>query len=176
MSQSTRSRIRRFVEAHPGQHFSGIGRELDLAPGQVQYHLRRLRKTEAIVRASFYGQTHYYPAETSPWERGALAVARRETSRDVLVDLVRYGNSRPGDVADRVGIARSTLEYHLDRLIERDLVRKERGSIDDSNGSVVLVLERPERTVEILQTVDPSLPERLVDRFERLVDHLLESP
>jgi DNA-binding MarR family transcriptional regulator len=104
------------------------------------------------------------------WERGALALARRETPRDVLVDLLRYGNSRPGDVAERIGVARSTLEYHLDRLIQQHVVSKER----DSSGEVVLVLERPEQTVELLQTVDPSLPDRLVDRFERLLDHLLE--
>jgi predicted transcriptional regulator len=171
-SESTRSRLRQFVEANPGYHFSAIGRELDLAHGQVQYHLRRLRKSGAVDRESFYGQTHYYPSETPAWERGAFALARRETSRDVLVDILRHGTSRPGDVAERVGIARGTLEYHLDRLVERDLLRKERAA----QGAVVLVLDRPERTVEVLQRVDPSLPERLVDRFERLVDHLLERP
>lgn len=172
MSKTTRRRIQTFVEKHPGYHFSGISRELELATGQVQYHLRRLRKADIVQKTSFYGQTHYYPAEMSAWERGSFALARRETSRDVLVDLLRHGNSRPGDVATRIGVARSTLEYHLDHLIERNVVRKER----ESGGEVMLVLERPERTVDILQTVDPSLPDRLIDRFERLVDHLLDGP
>ncbi|WP_435181398.1 hypothetical protein [Halorussus sp. AFM4] len=29
-----------------------------MAPGQVQYHLRRLRKEDAVVQAGYYGKTH----------------------------------------------------------------------------------------------------------------------
>jgi hypothetical protein len=48
-------------------------------------------------------------------------------------------------------------------------VRKRR---DESN-RVSLVLTRPEETVRLLSDIRPSLPERVVDRFERLVDSLL---
>jgi hypothetical protein len=38
---------------------------------------------------------------------------------------------------------------------------------------VTLVLADPDRTAAYLETVDPSLPDRLVDRFDRLLDDLL---
>jgi DNA-binding MarR family transcriptional regulator len=164
-----RSRLESHIVAHPGLHFNALARDLDLAPGQVQYHLRRLAERGTVVEAELYGRTHYYPPECTEWERGALALARRETSRDVLFYLIEHGESKPATVAEAVGIARSTLEWHLDRLVERDLVRKRR---DESN-RVSLVLTRPEETVRLLSDIRPSLPERFVDRFERLVDSLL---
>jgi predicted transcriptional regulator len=166
---TTRETLRSHVERHPGRHFNALVRNMDLAPGQVQYHLRHLRDEETVVEEQYYGQTHYYPPKLDSWERGLLALVRRETARDVLFDLLENGPDGPGAVADRVGIARSTLEWHLDHLVEQDVVRKKR----DSANRVTLELVAPERTVELLDTVEPSFPERLMDRFERLLDGLL---
>lgn len=168
MADDTRSEIRSCIEARPGLHFNALVRTTAFAPGQLQYHLRVLHDVDAIVREEYYGQTHYYPPDLDAWERGVLALARRETARDIIFDLLEHGASRPNAVANRLGIARSTLEWHLDHLVEQGVVRKERGS----NNRVTLVLEHPETTVELLNTIEPSLPERLVDRFERLLDQL----
>lgn len=157
------------VAETPGIHFSELVRRLDLAPGQVQYHVRRLLGEDALIEERLYGRTHYYPPSYDAWERSALALLRRETSRDVLVCLLARGASRPHEVADEVGIARSTLEWHVDRLMEEGLIEKHR----DERNHVTLVAARPADTVSLLTTVEPSLPKRLVDRFTRLVDSLL---
>ena len=167
---STRARVADHVAAHPGVHFNQLVRALDLAPGQVQHHVRRLVDDGRVERAEFYGRTHYYPPAFDAWERGALALFRRETARDVLGYLLERGDARPAEVADAVGVARSTLEWHVDHLVERDAVRKER----DARNRVTLTLSRPEATARLLREVSPSLPERFVDRFARLVDSLLE--
>ncbi|MFC7166991.1 winged helix-turn-helix transcriptional regulator [Halospeciosus flavus] len=167
----TRSRISRYVRTHPGVHFNELVRELDLATGQVQYHLKQLRAADELLAESLYGQTHYYPPGYDEWERGALALLRRETSRDVLFALLEGGPERPQQVAEDLNIARSTLEWHLDRLVERDLVEKRR----DERNRVTLALTRPAETATLLDVISPSLPERMVDRFERLVDSLLSS-
>ena len=164
-----RERIHDYLSQHPGAHFTALTRALDLAPGQVQYHLKRLRREDRIAEERLYGRTHYYPPETDPWERGALAMVRRETARDVLVYLLEHGPSAPATVADDLDIARSTLEWHLDHLTEQSVVEKRR----DSRNRVTLVLARPVETARLLREVSPSLPERMVDRFERLLDQLL---
>ncbi|WP_232688378.1 winged helix-turn-helix transcriptional regulator [Halobacterium zhouii] len=167
---AVRERIADHVAEQPGVHFSAVARDLDLAPGQVQYHVRRLRRNEALDAEEYYGRTHYFPPECGEWERGALALARRETARDALYCLLDEGPSRPDDVAERVGVARSTLEHHLGHLVECGVVEKRR----DQRNRVTLALTRPEETVRALEVVQPSAPERFVDRFERLVDGLLE--
>ena len=164
-----RDRIRGYVASHPGIHFNQLTRDLDLATGQLQYHLKKLRRADELVSESLYGRTHYFTPEYEAWERGAVAVLRRETARDVLLYLIEEGPIAPTPVADDLGIARSTLEWHLDHLTEQNLVEKRR----DERGRVTLALSRPDETATLLRLVEPSVPERLVDRFTRLVDSLV---
>jgi predicted transcriptional regulator len=163
----TRERIAVHVETNPGVYFSELVRDLDLAPGQVQYHLRRL--DDRVVAADLFGRTHYFPPGYDERDRRLLAALRRETARDILVCLLRRGPSAPATVADDLDIARSTLEWHLDRLVAEDVVRKSR----DERGRVTLVLADPDWIGDHLDAVHPSLPGRLVDRFDRLLDGLL---
>ena len=164
-----RERIHDLVVGHPGLHFNELARRLDLAPGQVQYHVRKLTREERVVEDHRYGRTHYFPPVFDEWERGALALFRRETARDVLLYLLERGPTDPATVADGVDVARSTLEWHLDRLVEQDLVEKHR----DARNRVTLELARPDATAALLREISPSMPDRMVDRFTRLVDDLL---
>jgi predicted transcriptional regulator len=162
---ATRERIAAQVRRDPGVHFNELVRALDLAPGQVQYHLKRLD----VVADDRYGQTHYFPEGYDDWERGAIALLRRETAADVVSVLMEDGPLGASETAERAGIARSTLSWHLDRLVESGLVEKRH-----DRGRVVLALAAPERTARLLDRAQPSLPDRLVDRFTRLIDLLLE--
>jgi predicted transcriptional regulator len=165
-----RRRLRKAVEDSPGIHFNDLVRRTDLARGQVQYHLRTLRSDDRVVREEVSGRTHYYAPGYDHWEREAIALLRRETPRAVVGCLLERSPATPATVADEVGIARSTLEHHLDALEAADVVAKHR----DDRGRVTLSLVRPERTVSLLESVVPSVPASMVDRFTRLVDDVLE--
>lgn len=166
----TRTTIADAVDLHPGLHFNELVRRLDLAPGQLQYHLKRLRADDVVIAEPLYGQTHYYPPSYTAWERRALALLRRETAGDIVAYLLVNERTRPSVLTDDLDIARSTLEWHLDRLMAHDLVEKEY-----EGGRVFLSPNTPEETARLLREADPTLRERLVDRFTRLVDRLLES-
>lgn len=165
----TRERLLAHVREHPGRHGNALGRELGLATGQLQYHLRRLRERGAVVADERHGRTHYFPPGYDEQERERLALARRETARAVLVAL-RSGETPAADLAERLDIARSTLSYHVDRLTEAGLVDERR---DDAR-RVHLSLADREATRSLLSTVEPATADRLVDRFTRLVDELLD--
>ncbi|WP_313696196.1 winged helix-turn-helix transcriptional regulator [Halorarum halobium] len=170
MSQPpTRERVASYVRSHPGLHFNELVRRLDLAPGQAQYHLRGLTGDGDLCREEVSGRTHYFPAEYGPDDRLLVALLRRETARDVCLELLETPR-RPASLAEDLDVARSTLEWHLDGLVDADVVRKRR----DQRGRVTLELTDPEATARGLRVVRPSLPDRLLDRFTRLVDGLLE--
>lgn len=118
---------------------------------------------------TLYGRSHYYPPEYNGWERGTLALLRQETVGDIVAHSLDRGHVRPNIVAGDLDIACNTLEWHLNRLVVQDIVVKER---DDRN-YVDLTLTHPVETVHLLREVYPSLPERMVDRFSRLVERLL---
>jgi len=169
-STNPRARIESYVTANPGVHFTRLREDLDLATGQTQHHLRRL-VGDALARDEYYGRTHYYPTDYPEWDRAALALARRETCRDILHHLLDDGPARPAETANAAGIARSTLEHHLDHLTTHDIVRKER----DQRNHVTLTLVHPADTAEILDLVDPTPAERFVDRFVRLLDDAFDA-
>jgi predicted transcriptional regulator len=166
----SRTEIERYVTHNPGSHFSAIVDALDQATGQVQHHLSRLVREDRLDRAALYGRTHYYPAGYDEWERTALALLRRETAREIVARLLADDGRRPAALADDLGVARSTVEYHLGRLIDSDLVEKHR----DDRGRVTVHLRRPQQTALLLSEVDPGHADRFVDRFMQLVDGLLE--
>jgi predicted transcriptional regulator len=164
-----RERIHEHVATNPGEHFSGLARALELAPGQVQYHIKKLRRQDRVVEERLYGRTHYYTPEYDTWERGAIALLRRETAREILIYLLDEGPSRPSAVADTLDIARGTLEWHLDHLVAQELIKKCR----DTQNRVTLAVSHPRKTARLLDEITPSLSDRMLDRFTRLVDDLL---
>lgn len=166
----TRTRIADRIRAVPGVHFSGLVRDLDVAPGQVQYHVRRLLADDRFVDRHLYGRTHYYPPGYDEWEQATLALLHRETAADVVAVLLERGPTPPTDVVAHLGIARGTLEWHLARLVEQGVVTKRR----ESGNRVTLALARPGETARLLRRASPSVPARLVDRFTRVVDQFFE--
>lgn len=166
----TRKRIADRIQSTPGIHFNGLVRRLDLAPGQVQYHLRQLIEEDRFVDERLYGQTHYYPPDYDAHERRTIALLRRETAAAIVGYLLKNGSTAPMTVAEELGIARSTLEWQLGRLTEQGLVRKTR----DGDNRITLTIVHPTATVRLLHAADPTLFERLVDRFTGLIDSLLD--
>jgi predicted transcriptional regulator len=166
----TRKRISEHVRSNPGVHFSGIVRDLDIATGQAQYHLRRLDRGGDITEESLFGRTHYYQPTYDEWERQALALLRRETSREMIAMALREGAVLATEAADELDIARSTVSWHLSNLESAGVVETHYAE----NGRLAFEVVEPDRTRELLGTVSPTLYEQLVDRFDRLVDQALE--
>jgi predicted transcriptional regulator len=167
---NTRQRIYNHITVHPGIHFNAIVRTLDLAPGQVQYHVQELL-SDKIELERLYGRTHYYPRGYTQWEHGVLALFRRETAREILLYLLKHEPTTPATVTTDLNIARSTLEWHLDHFITTEIVEKQR----NSKNRVILTLIHSDQTRELLQDIQPSTSDRFVDRFMRLTDNIFET-
>jgi DNA-binding MarR family transcriptional regulator len=166
----SREQVERYVRARPGVHFSAIVDGLDQATGQVQHHAARLVRAGRLERETLYGRTHFYPAGYDERERTVIALLRRETTGDLVHRLLSESGRRPAELASDLDVARSTVEYHLDRLVDHDLVEKRRGA----DGRVTVHLTRPRETGRLFAEVEPGTFARLVDRFERLTDRLLD--
>jgi len=163
---TVRERVHDHVEANPGVHFTALTADLDIATGQAQYHLRKLARAGDVVAEEIRGRTHYYDRSYDAWERRVLAYARRETARALLVHLLEDGPLSAADLVDRLDLSRSTIAWHVSSLDEAGVVEKAYGD----RGQVVVSLVRPAATRRLLGEVTPSLANRLVDRFTRLVD------
>ncbi len=161
-------RVRRHVSETPGVHFNQLKRDLDLATGQVQYHLNRLVDDAELEVERVGGRAHYFDPEFDPWERRTIGYLRRETAREIMLRVHAEGSIQPSTLAEELDLARSTVAWHVSNLTEADVLVKSEGR------PIALTLAHPEQTAELFETVSPSMPDRLVDRFMRTVDSLLE--
>ena len=157
------------VNESPGMHFNELVRRLGVAPDTLHRLQEEAEAAESIVVDEHYGKTHFYPVEVSPENRRVLALLRRETSREILACLLEEAPTTPTTVADRVDIARSTLEWHLDRLIDAELVEKRR-----EGRRVILVVSGVDRVKGLLADIEPQLSDRVLDRATRLFDQIFE--
>lgn len=169
---STRTQIRECIGRKPGVHFNDITRDLDIASGQTQYHLRKLLRSGKLDKEAVGGQTHYYPPTYTQWERKTIALLRRETTREIVLFLLRNEPAAPGAIAEQLDLARSTIEWHLSRLVEHDVARKQ--PMEGDAARIVVTLTDDENVYRLLREIEPRLVDRVVDRFSRLADELLE--
>jgi len=96
------SQIRDCIDRDPGIHFNAISRELDIATGQTQYHLRKLTGAGKLEKESISGRTHYFPPTFSAWERSTIALLRRETTREIVMYLLRQQPAPPAKIASNL--------------------------------------------------------------------------
>lgn len=166
-----RHRVCEHVRTNPGVHFNELARNLDIATGQAQYHLRRLVRSDDVVAERIRGQTHYFDPGYDDWERRLLALSRRETTRDFIGLLLDEGRFPAGTVAERLDLARSTVSWHVDTLVDAGIVARSYGD----RGRVEVALTRPEETIRLLEAAT-SLADTRPDRFGRPVESDLHSP
>lgn len=162
----SRREIYRLVEEHPGIHFRDLLERLDYAQGTLQYHLRRLAD-DGLVAVSDDGKyTRYYPAgEFSESDRAVMNALRRTYSRRIIAHLLADGPLTTAELSDRLGKARSTISWHLSKLVDANLVTKERDGV-----AVYYALSDPDRARYLYTIHRKSFTDRLVDRLLGLWD------
>jgi DNA-binding transcriptional ArsR family regulator len=163
------------VDEVPGLHQREIARRLDLGASHAEYHLHQLAKAGLLKAEEKGGYKRYFVAvePTRPVPEGAVAredrpwvgVLRQERPLEVVAHLLQEGPTQMSPLADRVGIATSTLSHHVDKLEDAGIVERYR----EGNQRYVRLTDR-ERLVRVLLQHEP--PADLVDGFEDLWDDI----
>lgn len=151
------------VLATPGIHLRNVERETKLPLGQVLYHLDRLERMGIIVSARDAGFRRYYPArDVGRGEKRYLAALRHEVPRRVLLALLTRGRANHKELQAALGVAGSTLSFHLQRLLGSGvLLREAQGAAN------VYTIAEPEIVRRELVYYRESFRDAAVDRFVR---------
>jgi DNA-binding MarR family transcriptional regulator len=123
-SQPNRDRIYQYIINNPGCHFRKIGKDLDLAMGHTQYHLKTLEKAD-LIKSRRIGVFRRYYTVSIYGERleSLLAILRQEVPRDIIIFLIENPGTTQADIAKHKGFSAPTINWHMSRLIEEGLVR-----------------------------------------------------
>jgi predicted transcriptional regulator len=173
LTQGPRSEIFRLVARVPGAHLRGIERMTGLPLGQVLYHLDRLEKMGLVVSVRDYGFRRYFVTRTvDRREKKFLGALRHEVPRRLVLALLERTGQTHKELQAALGVAGSTLSFHLQRLLASGVVSRARES-----GSNVYHLSDAPLLARELVAYRASFEDPLVDRFvERVTDGSLPAP
>lgn len=162
-SEGPRARILRSVAERPGIHLREVEREASLPLGQVLYHLDRLERMGILVSTRDAGFRRYYPSrEVGRGEKRFLAALRHEMPRRILLELVHRGRASHKELRAALGVAGSTLSFHLARLLSSEVLVRDR----DGSANVYEIAD-PEIVRRELVYYRESFRDPEVDRFVR---------
>lgn len=157
-----RQRILALVREFPGLHLREIARQLDTSVALVEYHAPALEEKGLIHLERDQRYLRLYPERGSerltPNERRHVAVLRQELPLQVCLRLLDAdGPLRHGELVDSLGISKSKLSFHLNKLTDAGLVHK----VDD--GAFDLVDREATTDLLVAHRPTPDLRDRFHD-------------
>ena len=156
-----RKRITEYIRRNPGVHFRQISRDLELAIGQLDFHLNALIKGEVLVKEVVAGNTRYYVRDRfSKDERKAMSVLRREIPRGIVLFLMDSPGSTPTVILENFNFTSATLSYHLKRLERCGILE----ASQEGRERHYYVVD-PELVRSLLVLYSATLADTIVDRF-----------
>lgn len=160
----SRRRIYDYLSANPGVHLRRIGQALGMSTGMLSYHLGYLER-HGILKAEEDGhRKRYFIARAFvEAQRRILAVLRQDVPRKIMLELLIHGEQTFAELQVTVGVSKSTLSYHLQKLLHRNVllrIKRERES--------VFSISNLEEVRKLLLANRSSFHDDAVDRFADL--------
>lgn len=166
MKPGIRKQVYDAVRRWPGIHPRALERNLGVSAPLVQYHLKNLEKAGWVEGREQGGYTRYWPAREAvvrEEDRPLLGMLREEVPLHIALLLLDHGALTHGALVEALGMAKSTVSYHLAKLAQAGLVERE-------PGSARLRLAQPDRVHALLLAYSPT-PD-LVDAMAGVWDDL----
>jgi DNA-binding transcriptional ArsR family regulator len=123
----TREELYEEIKDDPGIHAHALSEAVDIGWGTTVYHLRRLERNGFVNSEKRGRYRRFFPASGFvERQREALSVLQNETT-EAIAELVR---EQPGlnqsAICEELDISPSLANWHLNRLIDAELVDRER--------------------------------------------------
>ncbi|XRP96647.1 winged helix-turn-helix transcriptional regulator [Methanocaldococcus sp. 16A] len=157
-----RRKIYNLIKKHPGIHFRELERKLNIATGNLQYHLQYLEKKNLIKSENDGGYVRYFPkdCQLDENEKKIMSFLRRRTSRYIILYLLSRESTNNKNIAKDLNLSPSTVSWHLNNLINAGIVEKEKIGRES-----FFKIKNPEKIVNILITYRESFLDKIIDRF-----------
>ena len=164
----TRQRIYDAVKENPGSSARDVQRLEGLGWGETSHHLNRMVQAGVLRRERAPKRDFYFPMDVTWNERKCLMFLRGENTRRILFTLLATPGLRSVEVADRLGVGKSTVSFHLTRLVQGGLVLSSREDV-----TCRYRVAHPDQVTSVLGSYRANFREELASRFAEIWDALL---
>lgn len=138
--------IRDFIQRNPGSHLRRIKKELNISMGTVQYQLNRLEKNGIITSSKRGFYRYYFPVAIKGFDREILEILSQDTVSQIILFIIEKKIPTQVQVAKEVGISHASINWHMQRLIELDVIEE----FKDGNYKRYRIIGNHERWVNML--------------------------
>jgi len=161
----TRRKIYDLIKENPGIHLSKISQILKMRTSLVEYHLIFLEKHEIIKSDIETGYKRYYlKGQIGVKDKKYLFILRQKTVLKIILFLLKNEISPHKILLENVDVSASTLSYHLNKLVKKDIVELSR--IGENKGYII------KNKDEIISILIQYKPYKILDGFEDIWDNL----
>jgi len=113
------------IKDHPGEHFNSLKSKLDFRNGTLAHHLNVLER-ERVIKSVRYGKyRRFFPV--------GMTVSRKAYPTEVEQEILDVVRRKPGinqkSIAKKVDKSKSTVNYHIDKLREYNIIRTEKNGL-----------------------------------------------
>jgi predicted transcriptional regulator len=146
-----RRRLYALVREYPGVHVREAARQLGTSLALVEYHLTLLRGHGLVTVAKDDGYARLYPTDLPaprPAEREQVGLLRQRLPLRITLTLLDDGPTKHKELADALGLGKSTLSFHLRKREGAGLVGR-----DDAGRFAV---REPARVLRLLLAYPPT--------------------
>lgn len=120
-----RKRLLRLIGEYPGLHLRELAREARLSEALAGYHLGHLVAAGHVVDRAEHGFRRFYPVKgpaLSERDLQHLSLLRQPVPLQIVVRLAERSPATHQELTDMLGLAKSTVSYHLAKLQEAGVV------------------------------------------------------
>lgn len=157
----SRRRIYEFLEANPGVHLRRIGRHLGMSTGMLSYHLAVMERSGLLKSEQLSHRKRYFLARAfADAQRRILGVLREDVPRRIVMEILLHEQRTFAELQAAVGVSKSTLSYHLQKLLGREILLRGRRGRES-----VFVIKDLSDVVSILVANRRSFQDDAVQRF-----------
>ncbi len=165
-----RCRLYDIISSDPGITFQELSRKVNYSFGTLQYHLRILQKEEIIRKEMKNGERSYFTFETRSFKDGSKIFGAKDRlsgiQREILAVITDNPEISQNEIINVLRINRFMLYYHLNCLLDRDLILKRKA------GRVVHYSRVDEEEMKrklLLKLIDELLSDKIDEQtYQRL--------
>ncbi len=165
----SRKRIFEYIRSRPGTFLREMERGLDMELGMLSYHLKVLVDA-GMVRTEQEGNhlRYFSTGAVNPTDIKSISYLKNRSTRAILLFVLDKGSIRYCELAPLVGISKSTLTYHIKRLVLAELVK-----VSDDQEKVICLTD-PNKIMRLLiwvrEDVERDSADALIEVWNRLTE------
>lgn len=151
-----RRRLLALIRRYPGLHVREAARQLGTSVALVEYHVPFLLQAGVVEEERDERYQRLYPVgeghRLTAHDRAVVALLRQATPFRVTLVLLERGEARHRELAEELGVGKSTLSFHLKKMERRRLVEKTGGGAyrlcDPRRTSGLLLAHQPTKDMK----------------------------